>query len=31
MFKYGQKDPQKQSFLIPDLDGPCTSTLIEPS
>ena len=21
MFKYGQKDPQKQSFLIPDLDG----------
>ena len=24
MFKYGQRDPQKQSFLIPDLDGlPC--------
>ena len=21
VFKYGQKDPQKQSFLIPDLDG----------
>ena len=21
VFKYGEKDPQKQSFLIPDLHG----------